>query len=127
MIFCPFPEVINRWIERYNLPCKVVQRGQATCRLVTVDNFWKWAKNHQDLIPWAKYERYSILPEPKWLNDTIKSYAIKNNRKRITPIEKQQVIKMRKQGMSFEEIAVKMNRTTDSIKHIWRKREGPDI
>ena len=119
--------VINRWIERYNLPCKVVQRGQATCRLVTVDNFWKWAKNHQDLIPWAKYERYSILPEPKWLNDTIKSYAIKNNRKRITPIEKQQVIKMRKQGMSFEEIAVKMNRTTDSIKHIWRKREGPDI
>lgn len=119
--------VVNRWIDHYGLPCRTVKRGQATCRLVASDKFWKWAKEHQDLIPWAKYERYSILPEPEWINETIKAYAIKNNRKRITSMEAHHVIRLRRQGKSFEEIALEVNRTVDSVKHIWRKREGTDL
>ena len=119
--------VIYRWIDRYGLPYKTVQRGQATCKLISVDNFWKWAESHKELIPWSKYERYSIIPEPSWVENAIKSYLVKNNHKRISEIEKQHVINLRRHGKSFEEIASEMNRTVDSVKHIWRKREGPDI
>ena len=119
--------VINRWIDRFGLPCRTVQRGQTTCRLVSADKFWKWAMEHKDLIPWSKYERYSILPEPEWLDDTIKSYAIVNNRKRIDSMESQQIISLRRKGKSFEEISKITGRTVDSVKHVWRKRQGVDI
>lgn len=119
--------VVNRWIDKFGLPCRKVQRGQATCRLVSADKFWKWAAEHKELIPWSKYEKFSILPEPEWVNETIKNYALINNRKRITNIESHQIITLRRKGKSFEEIAIIMNRTVDSVKHVWRKREGSDI
>lgn len=114
--------VINRWINDYGLPYRIVQRGQATCKLISTKQFWKWVKEHSDLIPWSKYEKFSILPEPEWVDKMIKDYAVKNNRKRITHAEKQHVIWLRKQGKSFKEIALEMNRTIDSVKHIWRNR-----
>lgn len=116
--------VINRWIDNYGLPCRIVKRGQATCKLISAKAFWKWAKDHKELIPWSKYERFTILPEPEWVEETIKGYAIKNNRKRITSMDEQRVISLRRQGKTFTEIASEMNRTVDSVKHIWRNRKG---
>ena len=49
------------------------------------------------------------------------------NGKRISSLESQYIISLRRKGKSFEEIAVIMNRTVDSVKHIWRKRQGVDI
>lgn len=115
--------VIYRWITDYGLPYRIVQRGQATCKLISAKQFWKWAKEHEELIPWAKYEMFSILPQPEWVEKTIRSYIPKNNCKRISQAEKQHVIWLRKQGKSFKEIASEMNRTIDSVKHIWRKRK----
>ena len=113
--------VINRWIDKYNLSCRIVQRGQATCKLIDVKKFWKWTENNKDIIPWQKYELHSILPEPDWLKETIRNNKIKNNRKPITSIEKTRVVNMRNKGKTFKEIAVELNRTVDSVKHIWRK------
>ena len=112
--------VINRWIDKYDLPCKLIQRGNATCKLIEAEKFWKWAENNKDIIPWQKYESYSILPEPDWLKETIRNNKTKNDRKPITTIEKTRVINMRKKGKTFKEIAVELNRTVDSVKHIWR-------
>lgn len=112
--------VINRWIDKYNLPCRIVQRGQATCKLIDVKDFWKWAENNKDIIPWHKYELQTILPEPDWLKEAIRNNKIKNNRKPITSIEKARVYNMRNQGKSFKEIAAELNRTVESVKHIWR-------
>lgn len=113
--------VINRWIEKYELPCRTVKRGQSTYKLISMKKFWKWAEHHKELIPWSKYERLSILPEPSWVDEAIKSYNIKNNRKPITVIDMQQVISLRKEGKTLKEIALIMNRTLDSVKHIQRK------
>lgn len=119
--------VVNRWIDKFGLPYRRVQRGQAICKLISTNKFWKWAENHKELIPWSKYERLSILPEPEWIDETIKSYAITNNRKKVSSLESQYIISLRRKGKSFEEIAVTMNRTVHSVKHIWRKRQGMDI
>ena len=58
--------VIIRWMDKYGLKYYSVQRGKASCKLIEVKEFWKWAENHKDLIPWNKYEPLSVLPEPSW-------------------------------------------------------------
>lgn len=114
--------MINRWIDKFELPCKKVKRGNAEFKTIDVKTFWKWAKDHQDIIPWSKYELYSLLPQPEWLKDTIKQYneTQKNHRKRITGIERQTVMRLKNMGKSDKEIAKELNRTVESIKHIWR-------
>lgn len=122
--------VITRWIDKFGLPCRIVQRGQATCRLIDPKTFWKWAFEHQDLIPWAKYERLSILPEPEWVKEAIKGYEKKNDRKRISSHEISTVVYYHKNGYTYKEIASILHRTEDSVKHIWRKykaKNGGDI
>lgn len=121
--FNSHPRVINRWIEKYGLPYKTVQRGAFTCKLISADKFWKWAMNHKELIPWERYEKSTILPEPEWVKEAIKAYAVKNHRKRVTPLEEQYVVLQKRQGKSFEQIAKELDRTVDSVKHMWRKRK----
>ena len=111
--------VINRWID-HGLPCRAIKKGKTTFKLISVDKFWKWAENHKDLIPWQKYERLSLLPEPKWLDETIKSYEFKNNRKPITTSEINRVVRLKNQGKTHKEIAEELERTPEAIKHIWR-------
>ena len=107
-----------------------MQRGQATCRLIDPKTFWKWAFEHQDLIPWAKYERLSILPEPEWVKEAIKGCEKKNDRKRISSHEISTVVYYHKNGYTYKEIASILHRTEDSVKHIWRKykaKNGGDV
>lgn len=121
--FNSHPRIVNRWIEKYGLPYKTVQRGTFICKLISADKFWKWAENHKELIPWEKYEKSTILPEPDWVKEAIRMYAVKNRRKRITLLEAQYVVMQKKQGKSFEQLAEELGRTVESIRHIWRKRE----
>lgn len=114
--------VIKRWIDKFGLPCRYIQRGQIKCGLVDGKKFWKWANNHKDIIPWSKYVKYTILPEPDWINVTLKEYKTKYHRKRITQQEKSYVIHQRELGHTFKEIAESIGRTEDAVKHIWRKR-----
>lgn len=110
--------VVKRWIEQYHLPAKPLKRGKLTMYQIYVQDFWTWAKAHKDLIPFQKYEPYSLLPEPEWLTDV--SYPHRNHRKRISAYEKTTVIRMHKKGASFAEIAKQLQRTEESVKHIWR-------
>jgi len=113
--------VINRWISDYGLQFSKVIRGQATCKLIDTEQFWIWAEEHQDLIPWNKYESGSLLPEPNWAKQKLKTYAYKNNRKSITRYDINSVVFLRKKGYTFPQIANELGRTLDSVKHIWRK------
>lgn len=115
--------VINRWILKYGLPFSIVTRGQLTCKLIEQEKFWKWAEEHANLIPWHKYERGTILPEPNWIKEHIREYAYKNNRKRISENDKLSVIFLRRKGYTFKQISKETSRTLDSVKHIWRAYE----
>lgn len=113
--------VINRWISKYNLPYSQVIRGQTTCKLIGQEQFWKWAEEHKDLIPWSKYEIGTILPEPDWVRQIIRQYSYKNNRKAITDYDILSVVSLRRRGYTFPQISKELGRTLDSVKHIWRK------
>ena len=116
--------VIHKWIDKHGLPSKNIQRGEITCRLVKVEDFWIWAKTHQDLVPWFKYEPQSLLPEPSWINDVVKEDYKKRNkhRKRISVNEVNMIASLRKQGYTYKQIASQMGRTKESIRHICKSK-----
>ena len=118
--------VINRWIDKLDLPCREFYRGQTKFRTIDVKKFWKWAENHKDIVPFNKYERYSLLPEPVWIRDAMKDNMNNNHRKSISSYDKMTVIRMKKDGKTFKEIATALNRTEHAVKHIWRSINGKE-
>ena len=49
------PKVVLRWIEQYNLPCKIIHCKNGNRYSVEVEEFWMWAKANKDVINWTKY------------------------------------------------------------------------
>ena len=115
--------VINRWIDKFDLPCREFMRGKIRYRMIDVSKFWKWAETHKSIIPFQKYEQLTLCPEPKWLKSAILDAMSSRNRNAITTFDKSTVVMCRNHGESFEEIAAKLNRSVDSVKHIWRNRD----
>lgn len=115
------PLVIHRWIDKYNLPMMKIRHGQGSIYRIHADMFWSWAETHKNLIPFHKYHRYSLLPEPKWLETALQNISAPKTRTRITAYDRQTVIHMRESGESWQTIADSIGRTIDSVKHIWRQ------
>ena len=59
---------IQRWINKFDLPCKKVELDVYTRYSIDPVEFWKWAETHKDVINWKKYERGTLFPEPSWIN-----------------------------------------------------------
>lgn len=113
-------KVVIRWIDKFDLPCKKVVCSNQTRYLIEGSKFWKWAENNKDIINWSKYERMSILPEPKWLKEVIRNYDAPKTRDKYTDDE---IIKIRvllSKGMSYAEIAKETGRTYCGINHLCR-------
>lgn len=89
-----------------------------TCLLFSAEKIWKWMEENKHRINWAKYEKGSLLPEPKWLNNTIAEYTTPNKHKRFSESEINSIKTMQKRGMTNREIATILGRTYYSVKTI---------
>lgn len=124
MCFSTEPSVVERWIDKFELPYTTANKGYVVSKMIDPEDFWIWAETHKEIIPWHKYAEYSILPEPEWLMDVLKNSG--QNRKHRTAVayhEKAAVVFGRKHGKTWGELAKELNRTEDSIKHIWRNNK----
>lgn len=119
--------VIRRWMEECNLPYKVVYRNSHPFYLIHPDDIWIWAESHKDEIDWRRYHRYSILPEPSWIEQAIKSQKHLNHRLPISVHDKALVMKLRRQGYTHKQIAKELDRTVDSVKHIYRQEMSKHV
>jgi hypothetical protein len=55
------------WYNKYNMPAR--KHIKMNTKEVSAEKFWKWAIKHKDIIPWDKYIRGSIIPEPDNLKE----------------------------------------------------------
>lgn len=113
--------VVVRWIEKFDLPCKIVECKTQTRYVIQMDNFWTWAKQHKDVINWSKYNSCSLHPEPVWLRNEVLNYKTPNSRKRFTDEEIRNVKWLLKRGLTYKEIAEETSRSYNSINHLCRK------
>jgi len=110
---------VENWTVNYQLPCKKRKcRNTRTFYFIYPEDFWIWAYKNTDRIDFSKIARHSIPPEPDW----VESFR----RRKVTPIgnyyrswtykEEQQLLKLRRMGLSFEAIGEKLGgRTSISV------------
>ncbi|NFN81258.1 hypothetical protein FDB25_12645 [Clostridium botulinum] len=61
-------KTIKIWINKYGLVgSKRTLSKNATYWRISLDNFWKWAKAHQNLVKWSKFPINMLGKEPKWV------------------------------------------------------------
>lgn len=116
--------VVNRWKNKFKMPCKVLKRGKGICYKVDIEDFWKWAENNKDIIPWNKYESMSLLPQPDFVKDEMKkgSNSPKNHGKPVSvEVVRSIGYKFYKLNRSYDDICKEYGRSYNSVRHILRK------
>lgn len=117
--------IAKKWIAN-GLKHRRINRGQIKGYRIFADDFWKWAKDHKDQIPWYKYQKGSLLPEPEWLKEELKNAQPKNVRMPVPKSDIEYVLAKRKLGMTFKEIGKALNRSASSVRNIYdRYKEEP--
>ncbi|MRC75110.1 helix-turn-helix domain-containing protein, partial [Bacillus thuringiensis] len=65
-------KTVRRWIEVYDLPATQLYKKRNDSKrrqyYISVDEFWKWAYEHKNLIVFSRVKRDALLPEPAWLD-----------------------------------------------------------
>lgn len=117
--------VACNWIRHYGLPCHKLGDDTNYIYQIDIEEFWKWADTHRHIIDWQGYKRYSLLPEPSFVEECIQEYSKpKKHRSRITRNEKSKIYRMYCKGIAIKEIADEHSRTEYAIKHILRSYQS---
>ena len=73
---------MERW-EHNGLPIKRQRMINDYVRRVNIDAFWRWAKNHQDILDFSRFEENALGKEPAWVKE--KRKIDQRNRLMATP------------------------------------------
>lgn len=112
---------VNRyWIKKNNMPAKRIVLGQHCYFDVDLNEFWRWASEHMNVVPMRKYKKGSLLPEPDNLEALIRMAPkhSENHRKPYTTAEKEKIKNEYLSGKSVQMIAEQHGRSVCSIKHV---------
>ena len=53
--------VVTRWIEKFDMPCEKKTYNGINHYDIDLEEFWKWAYKHRDIINWSKYDRGTLF------------------------------------------------------------------
>ncbi|MFD1736175.1 hypothetical protein ACFSCX_06310 [Bacillus salitolerans] len=111
------PYQLGKLKKNEGLPVKEkVTRKKCTYQMIAPKDFWNWAKKNQDKIDFTKYERYSILPEPTWVEDACKRQTqAKRAYERWSDEEDRKLMNLLRQGLVYEEAGELLRRTKGAI------------
>lgn len=66
--------ILKNWVKLYGFPAKkklFVEQNRVY--VVKYDDFWKWAEANKQMINFSKIEKYSLGPEPDWVDEKRKA------------------------------------------------------
>jgi Sigma-70, region 4 len=114
--------VVYRWRDKHNLPLKKKRlRYNKTAQdsyYITVEDFWKWAKDHQDKFNATKVDTDFLIPVPDWFyKKHQEDLKIPQRTKQYwTTEEDRKVWKLYyEMGMKQKEIAIILNRSQNAV------------
>ena len=115
---------VMKWYRKHGLPLRHSSlryysvgrnRRKMNIYLILPEEFWKWAKQHKDLLNFAKTDPYRLAPIPDWFWEKQKqdqATTPKRQKQYWTPEEDQKLWDMfYRQGLSQKEIAAQLGRT----------------
>lgn len=107
------------WMKNRGLPTHRIKRLNATFDVIYVDEFWEWAEKYKTFIDFSNFEKYSLGPEPEWVEEKRKRDFKFRQQYRMTPwttSEDQRLLfLLRQYKYSYMELSKMLNRTTGAI------------
>lgn len=107
----------DKW-ARYGFPFRRKKSIKEKYLMVSIEDFWKWAERHQDIIDFSDFEEYAIGKEPVWAKEKRHmDFEKRRNNKPWTQQEDDRLIHMlRAQRYSLDEIAADLDRKEGAIR-----------
>ena len=63
------PTTIYRWAEQQELPHRMIRKESVRIMTIEIDQFWKWASSHKELLNFNRIEKGVLIPEPAWVHE----------------------------------------------------------
>lgn len=106
-----------RLITLHGAPIIEKRIKNAKTKMIGIDDFWKWAKKHQHILNFSKFEENMLGAEPKWVAAKRRNDALQRIRKRVwTTIDENRLTHMVNKGYCLRRIAKELNRTTVAVR-----------
>jgi len=106
------------WIPN-GLPFQYIKSIKRRYKVIDIDNFWEWAKEHRNLIDFSKVEENILGKEPYWVKEQRKAdfLARKYKKSAWAPEEEVMLIQLlNTYRYGYREISQRLNRTEAAIK-----------
>lgn len=108
----------NRWC-RYGLPVKLKKSIKRRYRVIKIEDFWEWAKQHKDIIDFSQFEKNMLGAEPSWVEE--KRHAdIAAAQYKKTPWTKEEDIilisMVNAYRYSYRDVSERLRRTAGAVK-----------
>ena len=120
-------DVVN-FINKYGLKARKVKLIKRRVYRIKLSNFWKWAELNKDKIHWEKVEKNILGKEPPWVDDARKEIDIANKKKytKWSEYEKDKLRFYYNKGLTYKEIANKLNRGIATVQAMRKKMGLPN-
>lgn len=110
---------VKNWIENHNFPVKEKLFAiEEKVKVVTYEDFWKWAEEHKQMIDFSKVEKNILGAEPDWVD--IKRGADKIGSRKATKWTEEEDKLLRSMVNAYQytysEIAKALGRTEGACK-----------
>ncbi len=110
---------IKSWVENRGFPLKKKKVNNCSCKVVYLDDFWKWAENHKDFLDFSKFEENILGLEPEWVKDKRKHDIIRNRKYITTPWTKsedsQLIYLLQQYKYTYDDLSKMLRRTNGAI------------
>lgn len=115
-------KTVTEWIRKYDLVANRYTDSTMSHILINDRDLWNWMKDNKERIDFTKCTLGVLVPEPLWYKEEVKLAKLTKiaKRKEWTMKEIQMGVEMRKEGLTNRQIAEKLNRSYDSVKHKMR-------
>lgn len=116
--------VKDSWINKYNLKTSFkVLAKERKFHQINIEEFWKWAKEHKDIIDFSKLDEGYLGEEPEWVIEQRKKdfkRVDRNSHKQWTNDEDKLLQMYWSSGRTCKEIGKILKRSEASI---WRRTD----
>lgn len=113
--------IVGNWIDKYELPAKQKVFAKSNrVKIINYDDFWEWAEENKHMIDFARVEKYTLGPEPDWVDIKRKADILKKQVIKTTPWTKEDDAKLLRLLRAFKytypEIAKRLKRSEAAVK-----------
>lgn len=110
---------IKSWIENRKLPIKQKLINEKRVKVITLNDFWKWAEKNKSFLDFSKFTRYTLGKEPDWVEEKRRNDILHNSKYKKTPwtVKEDEYLKflLRQFKYSYKDISEKTQRTIGAI------------